>query len=555
MASTLTDAGELTYVSFGIEKVESTPDGDLMCYGRASDGSLDHDLQIVDPQFSSKAIRDWLESGGNVRVQHNPQRDPAGVGLEVNTDEHGATWVKSLIVEDGAKKLLLAGALRAYSVGIARPTIVRDAVAKGGRITDGSICEISLVDRPSNARCGVTLVKSADDGTPEYVGKVFGADDAIAKALNGDVTEKSQAADMAEFQMPEDLSVTFTPGDLAKLFKGKIIEQHYDDLAIKAVIDAEAAVYKRDIDTATRRRLRAEGKALPNLSYPIENAGDLQNAASLARSGHGDVAAARKLIARRAKELGVANPLDDSDSTSKGTVTETAEKSEAGLTALPLAPAEPSQAPLTPVLTPLAAKEAEPDVVKDPEQPPAEPKDRPVKKAKKQPKGKKKLPPWLNKPDDGSDDDKGSSGDDGACKSVTDHLWTGTEGTSNIYCSKCHTTPAEAAGLSGTHDMTCAPVPELLESPPMASTKGSPTPQSASGAAEAPAMTPVPQHREPDGAIVEPFEKDAGLPATGQGETPTRLEAGMMKSSPRGRGDPAVPAPPASTPNSAGSTT
>jgi len=26
----------------------------------------------------------------------------------------------------------------------------------------------------------------------------------------------------------------------------------------------------RDIDTATRRRLAAEGRALPNLSYPIE---------------------------------------------------------------------------------------------------------------------------------------------------------------------------------------------------------------------------------------------------------------------------------------------
>ena len=148
MAATLTDSGEMTYMSFGIEKVEATPGGDLMCYGRASDGQLDHDEQIVDPQFSSKAIRDWLATGGNVRVQHNAQRDPAGVGLEVSTDESGATWVKSLIVEDGAKKLLLAKALTAYSVGIARPTIVRDPVAKGGRITSGTICEISLVDRP-----------------------------------------------------------------------------------------------------------------------------------------------------------------------------------------------------------------------------------------------------------------------------------------------------------------------------------------------------------------------------------------------------------------------
>ena len=49
MAATLTDAGELTYVSFGIEKVEPNPGGDLMCYGRATDGQLDHDQQIVDP--------------------------------------------------------------------------------------------------------------------------------------------------------------------------------------------------------------------------------------------------------------------------------------------------------------------------------------------------------------------------------------------------------------------------------------------------------------------------------------------------------------------------
>ena len=33
-------------------------------------------------------------------------------------------------------------------------------------------------------------------------------------------------------------------------------------------------------------------------------------------------------------------------------------------------------------------------------------------------------------------------------------------------------------------------------------------------------MDPVPQHREPDGAGVEPFEHDARMPATGQGETP-----------------------------------
>jgi hypothetical protein len=66
---------------------------------------------------------------------------------------------------------------------------------------------------------------------------------------------------------------------------------------------------KRKVSAAERKRLAAAGHALPDGSYPVENEEDLHNAAILARSGHGDVAAAKRLIAKRAKELGVANPL------------------------------------------------------------------------------------------------------------------------------------------------------------------------------------------------------------------------------------------------------
>ena len=329
MAATLTDSSELTYLSFGIDKVESTPDGDLMCYGRASDGGVDHDQQIVDPRFSSKAISDWLATGGNVRVQHNAQRDPAGIGLEVNTDETGATWVKSLIVEPVAKRLVAKGALRAYSVGIARPTIERDPTgkARGGIITAGEVVEISIVDRPANARCGISLVKSADDGTPEYVGKVFGSDDDIAKALGADVTK---ADDMVNVDLPKGASISISPADFAKLHT----------LKRELVTKTAAVADKRDVSTAERRDLADTNDALPDGSYPIKNTGDLHDAAVLARSGHGDVAAARRLIARRAGELGVPNPLDQSDD---------ANKSEA------------LDAP------DVVLKEADPDVTKDPE--------------------------------------------------------------------------------------------------------------------------------------------------------------------------------------------
>jgi hypothetical protein len=59
------------------------------------------------------------------------------------------------------------------------------------------------------------------------------------------------------------------------------------------------------VPQAKRDRAKAAGHALPDGSYPIENEHDLHSAAVLAASGHGDVSAAKSLIRRRAKDLGV----------------------------------------------------------------------------------------------------------------------------------------------------------------------------------------------------------------------------------------------------------
>lgn len=76
-------------------------------------------------------------------------------------------------------------------------------------------------------------------------------------------------------------------------------------------------VQKKFHSAKNRRSLAAQGKALPDGSYPINDAEDLHSAAVLARSGHGNVGAAKRLIARRAKQLGVKNPLAASPSVSK----------------------------------------------------------------------------------------------------------------------------------------------------------------------------------------------------------------------------------------------
>ncbi|MFE3866187.1 hypothetical protein ACFXPT_38170 [Streptomyces goshikiensis] len=175
MTTALSLENDIVHATFPVDRVEKSRDGTtLFVYGKASDGSVDSDEQIVDPGWASTAVQEWLATGGNVRVQHNPRRDPAGVGVEASTDSDGATWVKAMIVEPVAKALVETGALRAYSLGIAHPEIVPDAQASGGRIVGGDLYEISLVDRPANMNCGIRLMKAAENGQATWVGAVFG---------------------------------------------------------------------------------------------------------------------------------------------------------------------------------------------------------------------------------------------------------------------------------------------------------------------------------------------------------------------------------------------
>lgn len=81
------------------------------------------------------------------------------------------------------------------------------------------------------------------------------------------------------------------------------------DVAELAKAVAEALKDSRTFTADQRSKQADRGNALPDGSYPIPDADALRRAAILARSKHGNYKAARKLIARRAKELGVANPL------------------------------------------------------------------------------------------------------------------------------------------------------------------------------------------------------------------------------------------------------
>jgi hypothetical protein len=79
-----------------------------------------------------------------------------------------------------------------------------------------------------------------------------------------------------------------------------------------------------------RKKAAAAGHALPGGSYPIEDKKHLHSAAVLAASGHGDAAAAKALIRKRARELGV----DVSTLPGFGQKDEDGEKAAASMVAL-----------------------------------------------------------------------------------------------------------------------------------------------------------------------------------------------------------------------------
>jgi len=147
----------LTNVYAGIIKYDKNDDGTLTVYGKATDDSLDIDQQICDPAWLDTAMPQWFMSGGNIREQHS--NIAAGVAKEYEAKADGH-YISALVVDPVSVKKVENRVLRGFSIGIKSPRVVMDKKAANGRIIDGQIVEVSLVDRPANPNCQLVLAKS-----------------------------------------------------------------------------------------------------------------------------------------------------------------------------------------------------------------------------------------------------------------------------------------------------------------------------------------------------------------------------------------------------------
>ena len=150
---------DLTTAFFEIVKSDRREDGTMMVYGKATDDSLDIDQQICDPTWLDRAMPEWFKSGGNIREQHSNIAAGVAKEYEKKTDGH---YIHALVVDPISVKKVETGVLKGFSIGIKAPRIVRDEKAANGRIIDGQIVEVSIVDRPANPNCQLVLAKSVE---------------------------------------------------------------------------------------------------------------------------------------------------------------------------------------------------------------------------------------------------------------------------------------------------------------------------------------------------------------------------------------------------------
>jgi len=148
----------LTTSFFAIEKADRNADGTLTVYGKATDDALDIDKQICDGDWLDRAMPHWFKSGGNIREQHSNIAAGVATDYELKSDGH---YITALVVDPISAKKVEHGVLKGFSIGIKNPRVIQDSKAANGRIVDGQIVEVSLVDRPANPNCQLVLAKSA----------------------------------------------------------------------------------------------------------------------------------------------------------------------------------------------------------------------------------------------------------------------------------------------------------------------------------------------------------------------------------------------------------
>lgn len=282
--------------------------------GYASTPTLDLDGEIVSLDAVRKALPGYWE-WRNIREMHT--NSAIGVAKEANVDGTGL-FLTAKIVDDDAWQKCLEQVYKGFSIG------GKKLAKTGNTITDIDLVEISVVDRPANPDCrfevnkrasgqeAAHLVKIGKTFEEKMFKKIFKRLEALEKAAPKSPTPGWPPAARDGFSRPAKKSKKCAIHGIknCSLCVGKQAPNKEPSPADMTPINDDPfrrVVGKRDVSSKERRALASRGHALPDGSFPIKNKEDLDNARqAIGRSKN--PGAARALIRRRAKELGVELP-------------------------------------------------------------------------------------------------------------------------------------------------------------------------------------------------------------------------------------------------------
>jgi hypothetical protein len=135
-------------------RITKADDATRVVEGLMSGPEQDLDQQVVDQTWLKEAVPAWMRYG-NIRQQHDPKM-PIGKAISVDFTADGPV-LRAKVVDDSAWRLVKEGVLSGFSIGVKNARVVRDGIAKNGRIVGGDLVETSLVDHPSYPKASVKI--------------------------------------------------------------------------------------------------------------------------------------------------------------------------------------------------------------------------------------------------------------------------------------------------------------------------------------------------------------------------------------------------------------
>jgi phage head maturation protease len=138
----------LAHASFFVD-INKVDDEKRLVYGYASTLSLDSQGERVTKSAMVDAVDDYMKFA-NIREMHQPSA--VGIAKSVSVDDTGM-MIEAHIVDDAAWKKVKSGVYKGFSIG-GKSTAKVDGVISGMKLS-----EISLVDRPANPECVISLWK------------------------------------------------------------------------------------------------------------------------------------------------------------------------------------------------------------------------------------------------------------------------------------------------------------------------------------------------------------------------------------------------------------